>query len=339
MSSAILVTGGAGYIGSHMTYRLLDQGCRVVVLDDLSSGFRANISPRAEFVLGNAGDVGRVRDILHRNNIETVIHFAGSVIVPESFADPLKYYSNNILITRSLLEACIAEGVSKFVNSSTAAVYGMPNELCLREDARTNPVSPYGRSKLVVEWMLQDVAAAHDLRFMTLRYFNVAGADAEMRTGQSAPNGTHLIKRACQTALGKTPHLGIFGTDFDTPDGTAVRDYIHIDDLITAHLLVLDALQGGVLSGVYNCGYGQGVSVREVVAATEKVSGHKIATLALPKRFGDLARVVADTTKIKKDLGWIPQHSDIHDIVRSAFEWEGLLTDRPAKSLSLATGT
>jgi UDP-glucose 4-epimerase len=275
---------------------------------------------------------------LRSRDIKTVIHFAGSVVVPESFVDPLKYYSNNVLTTRSLLDACIAEGVDKFVNSSSAAVYGMASEPYLREETHTNPVSPYGRSKLVTEWMLQDIAAAHDRRFITLRYFNVAGADAEMRTGQSAPDGTHLIKRACQTALCKAPRLSIFGTDFDTPDGMAVRDYIHIDDLITAHLLALEALRGGASSDVYNCGYGLGVSVREVVAATEKVSGRKIATLATSRRLGDIGRVVADATKIKKNLSWVPQHSDIHDIVRSAFEWEGQLANCPVKNLALVPG-
>jgi UDP-glucose 4-epimerase len=320
--SNVLVTGGAGFIGSHMTYALLDRGDEVTVLDNLATGVRSLVAPRADFIEGDVADSGLVRDILRGRKIDSVIHFAGSVVVPESVADPLKYYGNNTAATRNLLEACVGEHVGRFVFSSTAAVYGMPDETIVTEETPTVPINPYGRSKLMSEWMLRDIAKAHPFRFVALRYFNVAGADPAGRTGQSTPRATHLIKRSCQAALGRAPALDIFGTDFPTPDGTGVRDYIHISDLIAAHLKALDALASGAESDVYNCGYGRGLSVREIVQAVERVSGLKVPTREGPRRPGDPAMLVADSGKLKRTLGWTPQHGDIDEIVKSAFEWE-----------------
>ena len=322
MTSTILVTGGAGYIGSHMILGLIDRGDRVVVIDNLSTGVREQVCSDAELVEGDVADTELVRDILKRRKVDAVIHFAGSVIVPESVTDPLKYYDNNTGATRNLLAACIAEGVSRFVFSSTAAVYGMPDTTIVTEETPTAPINPYGRSKLMTEWMLRDIAAAHPFRFMALRYFNVAGADPAGRTGQSTPRATHLIKRACQAALGRVPALDIFGTDFDTPDGTGVRDYIHVSDLIAAHLLALDALAGGAESNVFNCGYGRGLSVREIIAAVERVSGNKVPAREGPRRAGDPGMLVADSSKLTRQLGWTPRHGDIDEIVKSAYAWE-----------------
>jgi UDP-glucose 4-epimerase len=322
VSVTVLVTGGAGYIGSHMTYALLDRGDKVVVLDNLTTGARALVSADAEFVEGDIGDTALVREILSSRKIDAVIHFAGSIVVPESVVDPLKYYGNNTAATRSLLAACIAEMVGKFVFSSTAAVYGTPDVPLIGETCPTAPINPYGRSKLMTEWMLEDTARAFDFRYMALRYFNVAGADPKGRTGQSTPNASHLIKRACQAALGRIPYLDIFGTDFDTPDGTGVRDYIHVSDLVAAHLLALDAICAGATSDIINCGYGRGTSVREIVAAVERASGRKVATREAPRRAGDPATVVADASKLKTMFDWVPEHADVDAIVKSALEWE-----------------
>ena len=319
---AILVTGGAGYIGSHMTYALLDQGERVVVLDNLSTGVRSLVAPGAEFVEGDVADQPLVREVLRKHAIEAVIHFAGSIVVPESVTDPLKYYANNTVASRSLIEACVAEGVQRFVFSSTAAVYGMPETAMVSEETRKDPINPYGRSKLMTEWMLQDAARAYDFRYIALRYFNVAGADPNGRTGQSTPRATHLIKRAGQAALGRVPYLEIFGTDFPTPDGTGVRDYIHVSDLIAAHLLALDALRNEAKPDVFNCGYGRGLSVREIIAAVERAAGHKLAVREAPRRAGDPPMLVADSTKLKRALNWTPRYNDVDVIVRSALEWE-----------------
>jgi UDP-glucose 4-epimerase len=322
LTSTILVTGGAGYIGSHMILGLIDRGDRVVVIDDLSTGVREQICSDAEFIEGDVADTELVRDILKRRKVDAVIHFAGSVIVPESVVDPLKYYDNNTAASRNLLAACIAEDVGRFVFSSTAAVYGMPDTTIVTEETPTAPINPYGRSKLMTEWMLRDIAAAHPFRFMALRYFNVAGADPAGRTGQSTPRATHLIKRASQAALGRVPALDIFGTDFDTPDGTGVRDYIHVSDLIAAHLLALDALASGAESNVYNCGYGRGLSVREIIAAVERVAGVKVPAHEGPRRAGDPGMLVADSSKLTRQLGWTPRHGDIDEIVKSAYAWE-----------------
>jgi UDP-glucose 4-epimerase len=320
--ASVLVTGGAGYIGSHMTYALLDRGESVIVLDNLSTGVRELVSPEAEFVLGDVGDRRLVSSVLRRFEVDAVIHFAGSIVVPESVADPLKYYANNTSASRALIESCVAEGVGQFVFSSTAAVYGMPETVVITEETPQQPINPYGRSKLMTEWMLKDTAAAHDFRYAALRYFNVSGADPQGRTGQSTPNATHLIKRAIRVALGLETHLDIFGTDYPTSDGTGVRDYIHVADLVDAHLKVLDALRGGASSNIYNCGYGRGLSVREIVVAVERAAGRQLATRAAPRRAGDPAIVVADSTKLKRTLGWVPRYDNVDVIVRSALEWE-----------------
>ena len=272
----ILVTGGAGYIGSHMSYALCDSGKRVVVLDNLVTGVRAQVCPQAEFIEGSVADTALVDQILKSRGVEAVVHFAGSVVVPESVENPLKYYQNNSGASAALIQACLDNGVRNFVFSSTAAVYGVPDIALVSEDCPTGPINPYGRSKLMTEWLLGDVSRAHDFRHVALRYFNVAGGDPAGRTGQSTPRATHLIKRACQVALGLYPQLEIFGTDFPTPDGTGVRDYIHVSDLIAAHLLALEHLGRGGDSVTLNVGYGRGFSVHDVVKVAETASGRKI---------------------------------------------------------------
>jgi UDP-glucose 4-epimerase len=319
---AVLVTGGAGYIGSHMTYGLRDRGDSVVVLDNLTTGVMGLVSPEAIFVQGTIGEPGVAEALFQNHKIEAVIHFAGSIVVPESVADPTKYYRNNTAASAALIEAAIGAGVRNFIFSSTAAVYGMPDVPVVTEDLMLEPINPYGRSKLMTEWMLADAARAHDFRFVALRYFNVAGADPKGRTGQSTPNATHLIKRACQTALGRHPYLEIFGQDYPTPDGTGVRDYIHVTDLIAAHLLALDHLRGGGESGIFNVGYGRGFSVRDVVAATEAVTGKTIAVKESPRRPGDPAMLVADSSRLKQRLKWQPAHDDLNAIIRTAYDWE-----------------
>lgn len=317
----ILVTGGAGYIGSHMVWCLLDRGERVIVLDDLSTGLRELVPAGALFIEGNAGDSALVSRLIAGHGVDAILHFAGSIVVPESVEKPLAYYANNTMVSRNLIEAAVACGVKHFIFSSTATVYGDAAGP-LRETDPTNPANPYGRSKLMIEWLLEDTAKAHDFRHVILRYFNVAGADPKGRTGQSNPRATHLIKRACQTALGRLSHLDIFGTDYPTPDGTGVRDYIHVSDLVAAHASVLDYLRGGGPAITMNCGYGHGVSVREVVAAVERVSGRALPVREAPRRAGDIPSSVADTGLIRKTLGWKPLHDDLGEIVRSAYEWE-----------------
>jgi UDP-glucose 4-epimerase len=319
---AILVTGGAGYIGSHMTYGLRDRAEQVVVIDDLTTGIRGLVSPEAHFVKGTIGEPGVAEAVLAGHDIEAVIHFAGSIVVPESVSDPAKYYRNNTAASSALIEACIRKGVRNFIFSSTAAVYGVPPVPMVTEDLTPAPINPYGRSKLMTEWVLADIARAHDFRYVALRYFNVAGADPKGRTGQSTPNATHLIKRACQAALGRVPCLDIFGQDYSTPDGTGVRDYIHVSDLVSAHLLALDHLRRGGESSIFNVGYGKGFSVREVVAATESVTGRKVPTRLGPRRPGDPAMLVADSSRLKQRLKWQPQHDDLREIIHTAFDWE-----------------
>jgi len=319
---AVLVTGGAGYIGSHMTYALTDRGEEAVVLDNLSTGVRRLVSGRAQFVEGDVGDAALLDRIIAEHGIDSVIHFAGSVVVPESVENPLKYYANNSCASRALIEACVKGGVQNFLFSSTAAVYGIPDTALVNEDAPTQPINPYGRSKLVTEWTLADASAASDLRHVALRYFNVAGADPKGRTGQSTPNATHLIKRAAQAALGRVPHLDIFGTDYPTPDGTGVRDYIHVSDLVAAHLLALDAMRAGLKAATFNCGYGRGLSVREIIDTMERVSGRTLPVREAPRRAGDPPALVADSARLKKALDWQPRYDDAETIVRSALEWE-----------------
>ncbi|HEX2761107.1 MAG TPA: UDP-glucose 4-epimerase GalE [Rhizomicrobium sp.] len=319
---SVLVTGGAGYIGSHMTLELVDRGDAVVVLDNLVTGVRAQVAEKATFIEGDISDKKLVADIIKTHKVDAVIHFAGSVVVPESVENPLMYYSNNTAKSRDLIESCIAGGVKQFIFSSTAAVYGANEEASVAEEVVKDPASPYGRSKLMTEWMLEDTAHAHDFRYVALRYFNVAGADPKGRSGQSTPRATHLIKRACQVALGRAPYLGIFGTDFPTPDGTGVRDYIHVSDLIGAHALALAHLRGGGASSIFNCGYGRGFSVREVAKAVEKVVGAPLAVKEMPRRAGDPPAIVSNPAKLKAALGWKPQHDSLDEIVASALAWE-----------------
>jgi UDP-glucose 4-epimerase len=319
---AILITGGAGYIGSHMTLALLERCEDVVVLDNLSTGVRGLVPDGASFIEGNVDNSELVEWILRDRNIDAVLHFAGSTVVPESVADPLHYYANNTAASRDLIETCARVGLKHFIFSSTAAVYGVTDIAAIGEDAVKDPASPYGRSKLMTEWMLQDTAAVGEMRYATLRYFNVAGADPKGRSGQSTPRATHLIKRACQAALGQVPYLGVFGVDFPTPDGTGVRDYIHVSDLVTAHTLALDHLRGGGRSDTFNCGYGRGFSVREVIAAVERASNVRLPVKDLPPRRGDLASVVANPSHLKSKLGWKPRHGNLNEIVRHALNWE-----------------
>jgi UDP-glucose 4-epimerase len=318
----VLVTGGAGYIGSHMTYGLLDRGEAVVVLDNLSTGSRGLVGEGAVFVEGDAGDQALVRRLIREHGVDAVIHFAGSIVVPESVEQPLRYYANNTVTSRALIEACVNEGVAHFIFSSTATVYAVDAKQPLLEDEPTGPISPYARSKLMTEWVLEDASRAHDFRYMALRYFNVAGADPKGRTGQSTPKATHLIKRACQVALGRVPHLDIFGTDYPTPDGTGIRDYIHVTDLVAAHLLALDALRGGAESAIYNVGYGGGLSVRDVIRGMETVTGRPLPTKESARRAGDPPMLISDPRRIKRALDWRPQHEDLSEIIRSALEWE-----------------
>ena len=325
---AVLVTGGAGYIGSHMVLNLADSGETVVVLDNLVTGFDWAIDGRAIFEQGHAGDTAFVRSLIKKHAISEIIHFAGSIVVPESVADPLKYYANNTATSRNLIEAAVLEGVQSFIFSSTAAVYGMTGLDPVVETTPLSPMSPYGRSKLMTEMMLADVAAAHPLRFGVLRYFNVAGADPGKRSGQSTPFATHLIKVACQTALGQREKMDIFGTDYETPDGTCVRDYIHVTDLIAAHALLLKHLRAGGESTTINCAYGQGYSVRQVVETVRKVSGVKFRVDEGPRRPGDPASITATGQKARELLGWVPQHNDLNEIVQTAYAWEQHLMTR-----------
>ena len=319
---AILVTGGAGYIGSHMVLNLADSGEQVVVLDNLVTGFDWAIDGRAVFERGHAGDIDLVRRLIEKYSITEVVHFAGSIVVPESVSNPLKYYSNNTATSRNLIEAAVRGGVERFIFSSTAAVYGMTGLAPVVETTPLNPMSPYGRSKLMTEWMLADVAAAHPMTYGVLRYFNVAGADPGKRTGQSTPEASHLIKVACQTALGQREKMEIFGTDFETPDGTGVRDYIHVTDLIAAHALLLKHLRSGGESTTINCAYGQGYSVRQVVETVRAVSGVNFRADERPRRAGDPASVTATGEKARQLLGWVPQLNDLTRIVETAFAWE-----------------
>jgi UDP-glucose 4-epimerase len=324
----VLVTGGAGYIGSHMVLRLADAGEAVVVLDNLTTGFDWAIDHRATFVQGAAGDMDLVGRLVAAHSIDAIVHFAGSIVVPESVSDPLKYYANNTATSRNLIEAAVKGGVKHFIFSSTAAVYGNAGLEPVAEETLLKPESPYGRSKLMTEMMLADVAAAHPLTYGVLRYFNVAGADPKRRSGQSSPTATHLIKVASQAALGQRPQMGIFGTDFPTPDGTGVRDYIHVTDLVEAHALLLKYLRGGGASATMNCGYGRGYSVRQVVDTVKAVSGVDFKVVEEPRRAGDPASIVAKADKVRKVLGWKPEHEDLTEIVEAAMNWERYLATR-----------
>ncbi|WHZ20173.1 MAG: UDP-glucose 4-epimerase [Rhodanobacteraceae bacterium] len=319
--NSIMVTGGAGYIGSHVVLQLVEAGERVVVLDDLSTGFREAVIG-AKLVVGNVGDQLLVSKLLRDHDVDTVMHFAARTIVPESVADPLRYYGNNTCATRNLLECCRDAGVKQIVFSSTAAVYGIPEGGKASEDTPTAPINPYGSSKLMSEWMLRDLAAAGGPRYVALRYFNVAGCDPQGRIGQSTKNATLLVKVACEAALGKRPRLSIFGTDYATPDGTGVRDYIHVADLARAHLDALKYLRGGGASTTLNCGYGHGYSVREVLDAVGKAHGAPVPYVEEPRRVGDPPSLIAVADRIRTRLGWQPRHDDLDVIVRTALAWE-----------------
>lgn len=325
----ILVTGGAGYIGSHVVRQLSERGERVVVLDNLSTGFRSAVL-NGLLVVGDTGDRELVSRLLREHGIDTVLHFAAHTIVPESVSNPLKYYGNNTCSTRSLLQCCEAAGVKHFVFSSTAAVYGIPDGGIAAEDSPNRPINPYGTSKLMSEWMLRDLAAASPLRYVVLRYFNVAGSDPGGRIGQSTINGTLLTKVACETAVGKRPHVSIFGTDYPTPDGTGVRDYIHVEDLASAHLSALDHLRAGGASQTLNCGYGHGYSVREVISTVNRLHGQPLTVVEGPRRAGDPPTLVAKATRIREVLGWTPRYDDLDAIVRSQLNWEKHLLANPA---------
>lgn len=319
--NAILVTGGAGYIGSHVVQQLSQRGERVVVLDNLVSGFREAVGD-AELVVGDVGDRSLVARVMTEHQIGAVLHFAAHTVVPESVRDPLKYYGNNTCNTRNLLACCVDAGVRRFLFSSTAAVYGIAASGIADEDTPVRPINPYGASKLMSETMLRDLGSAGAMQYVILRYFNVAGCDPQGRIGQSTPNATLLLKVACEHALGKRPSISIFGTDYDTPDGTGIRDYIHVEDLAAAHLRALDHLRADGESLTLNCGYGHGYSVREVSDAVQRVSGQTLTVIEQPRRAGDPPMLIARADRLRERLGWVPRHDDLDFIVRTALEWE-----------------
>ena len=327
----VMVTGGAGYIGSHAVLALLDAGHEVVVVDNLVTGFDWAVDPRAELVRSDVADDGRVRAAIRGHRVRAIMHFAGSVVVPESVTDPLKYYRNNTAASRSLIESAVAEGVPHFIFSSTAATYGTPERVPVAEGDPTVPINPYGMSKLMTEAMLRDVAAAHPMNYACLRYFNVAGADPAGRSGQSTAGATHLIKVAVEAATGKRDGVSVFGTDFDTPDGTGVRDYIHVSDLAAAHVAALELLVAEpARSHTLNCGYGRGFSVNEVLDAVDRVTNVAVERRYEGRRPGDPAALIADNAAILAALPWRPERDDLDGIVRDALAWERALAERRA---------
>jgi UDP-glucose 4-epimerase len=319
---SILVTGGAGYVGSHAVHDLVDAGESVVVLDNLSTGFASALPKSVRQVIGDVGDQTLVSGLIGEHKIESIIHFAGSTIVPDSIVNPLRYYGNNTANSRALIEAAVKGGVKHFIFSSTAAVYGNPARVPVAEDDPTIPVSPYGWSKLMIEQMLRDASAAHSLTHVALRYFNVAGADPNLRTGLQTPGATHLIKVAVEAALGRRERIDVYGTDYDTPDGTCVRDFIHVSDLARAHRAALNYLRAGNKSATLNCGYGRGYSVREVIDAVQRAAGHDFPVAFVSRRPGDIAVSVAATDQIRKVLHWKPEFKDLATIVKHAMAWE-----------------
>lgn len=326
--TTILVTGGAGYIGSHVARQLGERGEKLVTLDNLSTGFRGAVL-HGDFVAGDTGDTTLISRVLIEHRVDTVMHFAAHISVPESVEKPLKYYRNNTANTRTLLECCVAAGVKHFVFSSTAAVYGIPGSGVASEDTPTVPINPYGRSKLMSEAMLRDVAAVTPMRYVALRYFNVAGADPGGRIGQCTPEATHLIKIACEHVVGRRKQIAIFGTDYDTPDGTCIRDYIHVEDLAAAHLKALDYLRAGGSSTTLNCGYGRGFSVRDVLDEVTRVSGTTLSIVESGRRAGDPPQLVAAAERIRETLRWAPRFQELAGIVGTALAWEKRLLRQP----------
>lgn len=323
LMSKVLVTGGAGYIGSHTTLALTLAGYDVVVYDNLSTGKAEAVLPPARLVVGDLADTGKLDRLMHDEKFSAVLHFAGSIVVPESVENPLKYYLNNTNNTTELIRLAVQNNIPRFIFSSTAAVYGMPETSAVTEESPTLPINPYGRTKLMSEWVIQDTAAAHpDFSYVILRYFNVAGADPKGRIGQSTPDATHLIKVASQAALGRREALHIFGTDYDTPDGTCIRDYIHVADLADAHVLSLAHLEAANPSGIFNCGYGHGYSVREIVAAVKQASGIDFPVIESPRRAGDPPALISNPARIRATMRWEPAHDDIEGIALSAYNWE-----------------
>ncbi len=325
MSDVILVTGGCGYIGSHVTRQLSESGRKVVVYDNLSTGFREALLNGEELVVGELSDAATLDEAFHKYGFKTVLHFAASIVAPESVSLPLKYYGNNTRNTLGLLEACVKHGVERFIFSSTAAVYGFPDGGVASEETALAPINPYGTSKLMSEWMLRDASFAHGMQFVALRYFNVAGADPLARIGQRTPEATHLIKVACQAALGMRESVGIYGTDYPTPDGTGIRDYIHIEDLASAHLYALKYLEKGGAPTAMNVGYGKGGSVREVLKMVRQVSGVDFKVIEADRRPGDPASLVAKADKIGELTGWKPKFDSLETIVSDAWRWESKL--------------
>jgi UDP-glucose 4-epimerase len=324
----VLVTGGAGYIGSHMVLELVDRGEKVVILDNLSTGFDWVVPEGVRLFVGETGNQSLVSSIIRAHDVRSIIHFAASIVVPDSVSDPLSYYLNNTVNSRAMIEAAVKGGVGNIIFSSTAAVYGTPDKMPISEDDRMNPESPYGMSKLMTEVMLRHASEAHGLKHVILRYFNVAGADPRLRTGQSSARATHLIKVAAEAASGKREGMSVFGTDYPTPDGTCLRDYIHVSDLARAHSAALDHLRSGGQNGTFNCGYGRGFSVFEVIDMVKKVSGKDFPVAIEARRAGDPAGLVADNARIRSTLNWVPQLDDLETIVRHALQWEDKLKAR-----------
>ena len=333
--NSVLVTGGAGYIGSHTVQQLVERGDRVVVIDNLSTGFREAVRG-ASFVEGNVGDIELVSRVLEAHRVDAVLHFAAHTVVPESVSDPLKYYGNNTGNTRNLLSCCAQAGIDKFIFSSTAAVYGTTEAGVADEDTPTRPINPYGTSKLMSETMLRDWCATGAMRHVILRYFNVAGCDPQGRIGHSTPQATLLVKVACEHAVGKRASIAIYGTDYDTPDGTGVRDFIHVEDLAAAHLRALDHLRDGGDCLTLNCGYGHGYSVREVVEAVARAAGHRLNVTELPRRPGDIPKLIARSDRLREVLGWQPCYDDLDVIVRTALSWEQHLAQGSFRTASVA---